>query len=310
MKLPLLCHPMLKSILDLAFPVDILQSNGLIDEETLLYYAGQLYAADKNALVAFSNNQMMANHLFFDSYVLNTTAPDLTEQITAEIQKGRYVFTFLDEFYIPGRYTYQRNHYMHGNLIFGYDDVQKQFAAAAYTNRGKYEETTFSYEEFAAAVNTDAKEVEPLSFIYVLRPKAAEGLPKDSKIWLYYIQAYYHSFDVMGQKTDTVYGINALEEMAKRFSVKTCRIASLYAIKEHKVLTQKRLRMLYERGLLTKDYSECYRSIVNDADAVIALWLRYRMTKNGSLEEKMREKLFEMIHTEKQILSECLNKTK
>lgn len=304
MKLPLLVHPSLKSTLDIAFPLDILESNNLIDDETL-YYCWQLYLSGDETMVAFLDNHLMNNELFFEKKTMDISKENLVENIIKAVEGGGYVVTFLDEFYIPERYTYHRNHFMHGNMIFGYEREHQIFYATAFTNRGKYEETRFSFEEFLSAVNTSGKDVQPLSFIYVLHPKKRAVIPQDERIFLYYLQGYYHSFDVVHQRTNAVFGMEAIKRMAKNFSLKTCRIAPLYAIREHKHLTQKRFHKLYQRGLIAEDFSHAYQAVVDDADMIIMLWLRYRVTHQESLEESIRNKLFELIKKEEDIFAEC-----
>ncbi len=63
--------------------------------------------------------------LLSQSWLSGTTlrclGPDLIGQIIALLEQGHYVEALLDEFYVPNRIAYQRMHYLHQNLIYGYD---------------------------------------------------------------------------------------------------------------------------------------------------------------------------------------------
>lgn len=52
---------------------------------------------------------------------LRCLGPDLIGQIIALLDQGQYVEALLDEFYVPNRIAWQKMHYLHQNLIYGYD---------------------------------------------------------------------------------------------------------------------------------------------------------------------------------------------
>ena len=52
------------------------------------------------------------------------------------ISHGYYVNMCLDEFYVPDRAKYQRGHYNHYNLFYGYDDEEKLYYIMGYGKKG------------------------------------------------------------------------------------------------------------------------------------------------------------------------------
>lgn len=64
------------------------------------------------------------------------------------IDSGYYVTCSLNEYYIPSRISYQKKHFSHGVMIYGYDDEEKVMMIAGYDRTGNFNSNTLSYEKF------------------------------------------------------------------------------------------------------------------------------------------------------------------
>ena len=62
-----------------------------------------------------------------------------------------YVEVFADEFYIPHRKSYQRAHFVHDVLLFGFDDKTGSFDIIGFDERGNYTTSKIGFSAFEKA---------------------------------------------------------------------------------------------------------------------------------------------------------------
>ena len=76
------------------------------------------------------------------------------------IDDGYYARLTVDEFYLPGRTSYRRRHFLHSLLVHGYDRARSLFRVAGYLPNGEYgsSEVTFAELEAAFAVGLEPLE--------------------------------------------------------------------------------------------------------------------------------------------------------
>lgn len=89
-------------------------------------------------------NFLDTEYLDFDDYF--ELFPNQKDFIKWSIDKKYYVNMCVDEYYIEGRRAYQKEHYMHFNLFYGYDDSEKVFYALGYSQAGKVISTEIPYD--------------------------------------------------------------------------------------------------------------------------------------------------------------------
>ena len=63
------------------------------------------------------------------------------------IDSEYYIEIQADEFYVPNRRSYNRNHFIHNLLIIGFDDTERIFNTVGYTSSMHLEETDITYQE-------------------------------------------------------------------------------------------------------------------------------------------------------------------
>lgn len=63
------------------------------------------------------------------------------------ISRGKYIFTLLDTYYNHNYSSYQKEHYPHEHLIYGYDDEKRIFLFADNFNMGKYAYGVMTFKE-------------------------------------------------------------------------------------------------------------------------------------------------------------------
>ncbi len=61
--------------------------------------------------------------------------PDIVTYLKKRIEQRWYVAVNLDEYYVPQRSSFQKNHFYHHNLIYGYDDKNDSFLVLGYAKK-------------------------------------------------------------------------------------------------------------------------------------------------------------------------------
>lgn len=63
----------------------------------------------------------LLSHAWLSAPTVRCLGGNVIEQIIALLDNGHYVEALLDEYYVANRVAYQKLHYLHQNLIYGYD---------------------------------------------------------------------------------------------------------------------------------------------------------------------------------------------
>ncbi|PQP81655.1 hypothetical protein C0Q44_18310 [Paenibacillus sp. PCH8] len=88
---------------------------------------------------------------------------DIHELLQASLQEQFYIYTLVDEYYIPHRRSYQQQHFHHDVLIKGYDLTDRTYTIVGYDENMIYRETKVRFEQMAQAMKSvDA----PITQIY------------------------------------------------------------------------------------------------------------------------------------------------
>ena len=65
--------------------------------------------------------------------------------IKDRLDEGRYVITFVNEYYLPERAQYLKKHNVHDIMIYGYQDDEEMFVTAGFNQDAMYSTSKFSY---------------------------------------------------------------------------------------------------------------------------------------------------------------------
>ena len=74
---------------------------------------------------------------------------DIIRFIIEKINQGYYLNIAVDEYYLPGKEKYQKIHFIHHELVYGYDNFEKKVKALGFIEGGIFDESTFTYNAFA-----------------------------------------------------------------------------------------------------------------------------------------------------------------
>jgi hypothetical protein len=79
---------------------------------------------------------------------------ECAERAYASLEQGRYVFVYIDEFYLPGSGFFHRRHHRHPLLITGCDRSRHLLLAMTYLASGVFGPTKIPISEFEAGIHS------------------------------------------------------------------------------------------------------------------------------------------------------------
>ncbi len=76
---------------------------------------------------------------------------DIIEYIRDCIDAGYYLVIFADEYYLPQKLSFNKKHFVHDSLIYGYDNEKQQIKAIAFDIKHKFNKILYNYEQYKKA---------------------------------------------------------------------------------------------------------------------------------------------------------------
>ncbi|WP_031341896.1 non-ribosomal peptide synthetase [Ruminiclostridium papyrosolvens] len=101
----------------------------------------------------------------------------IIEFIVNKIDLGYYVTVYVDEYHLPEKASYNKSHFVHPSLIYGYDNKEKKLMSIGFDTDGIFRELTFDYNLFTEAYEDGKqhyKEFAPwaeMEALQLLKPK-------------------------------------------------------------------------------------------------------------------------------------------
>lgn len=209
----------------------------------------------------------------------------LSRFVEYSIDRGYYILIRLDEFYVKNRFDYNKKHYEHDNLIYGYDNNgfyilgYNQKVVASMLSRYEFEKAGCTYKNiirYRLAINENEFKFDLGEFLILLK-EFIEG--KDSS----------KRYCNLITSTKKIYGLDVLanfflDENAFQLFVTDRRIA--YLLNEHCNIMAFRLRYMIEQGYIKRNEDiEKLEIKVKDmsrrAKNTLFLILKYNVTQKG-----------------------------
>jgi hypothetical protein len=245
-----------------------------------------------------------------DIIIANSTGgrSELEKLLLEKLDEGFYIYTYINEKYIPHRFSYLRHDFGHDILVHGYDD--NSFAVLGYCNDGQYRPTTVPRKDFMAAFYDESW----INFLklrdyYEYKLDVSKNIELITKYLLSTPGYYMFVEDYTGE---VFYGINAFYKMLRKIS-ETDIIRQYDFFYEQKRLMYYRLCHLSRLFDIEKIRTE-YQGILHSASIVRSLALKLNIERAGgkintSTKDKIVTKAFELLTKEKSLLEEFLSVT-
>ena len=262
--------------------------------------------------IPWINRHSLASQLFIDCNINKTEM-----MINSLIQEG-YIVCHLDEYYVPNRYTYRKKHYLHENLIFGFDNVKREYDILGYDRKKIFSVGKIGYNEFdQASSDNDIKFLhlrENNDFEYKLDLKFIKQLLTD---YLYCRNSSNIYATFRNTNISLVYGLDVYDQLIRYIKLLPTKtvipdIRPFHLLWEHKKCMVLRIQYLMNeyKGIiynLEESYDE-FRLIQKICYSMRNIFLKYIMTNNNNELSKIIPLLTSVKKEEQKIIPKLIKK--
>lgn len=235
--------------------------------------------------------------------------PDIIAKNKQMLEQGFYIWGTYDEFYIPGKSAYQTSPFVHGYLIYGYDDQEGVFKSAGYVAGGKYKRFDIKYEDYYRGVTCGAKpRLHQLDYFRV--NKEYEGRIDITRI-REKLTDFLNSRGPANHRVNETFGISVwkkFETYIDRAQETGIDMRYIRAYMEHKGIMDKRLKCLFEHGYL-QDQELCLiygEEVYQKAIQLFYMSLKYILTRDAGLQKRMSALVKEVNTTEQGLIEKTV----
>lgn len=239
------------------------------------------------------------------------------EFVKKNLNFGRYIELWLNQYYVKGRPEYRKTDHFHQNLIYGYDDEEGEFYVMGF-DRGKPVFQTISYHDFQNPRNFS--EQYPLWILYILNPDSA-GYELNIPYLVRMLQEYMDGVDSsqstvqMVRQERTTYGMKVYDDFMSPEGIlgimKDQRASQL--LYEHKRCMRDRVKYLVHRGMLpewTEDQMKQMEDIYQTSQNLRNLTVKNRIAKVANARIQCAQHLAILKKLEQQLYPELIRQLK
>lgn len=269
----------------------------------------------------YENPYLYSERLSIDTiYFLKEDIIDFLEKM---ISDGYYLYTHVDEFFIPDTNAYNNYHFPHAILIYGYDKSAKIFNIAGF-DKIKFSFRKCEYRCIQDAFQSIYENVHVVNhlqkdyfkFTYMLKIKEENGYELDIEWISDQIEDYLNSqnssrrFRGFSNKTSDYYGVSIYGKLLMYYkdtinSSKKFDLRPMYLVSEHKTIMLERLKYL-KNNLKSPQIDNMitdYEKIVSNLRINLNLCIKYSVNNTFDLSNKL-ENSFSLIRTEEERILE------
>ncbi len=225
---------------------------------------------DEFRMVSFLNAK---NFSFFSNYdFINKTVIEM-------IDKGFYLYGSIDDYYVPYRWSYKREHYLHDYLLCGYDLDKCTYYCLGYNIKSIFEINEINFNDFYDAVR-NADNV----FMNFEKISSSFNFTFDKDKFLFFLKDYINGTNSLNTFKGAIFGIDVMlkfVEICKEADKLFCPemqnhdfifIRNLY---EHKKFMLDRIKYMYINGFHKNIHiMEEYQLVVSKMKKIYAYCLK------------------------------------
>ena len=314
-ELPIEAHPFVEAYQMRAFELSALQG---YDENVVSWLYGKylncMYDPTSRELFNYTcynrwfpnEGATLLNKIAFTTSALIDSGINIIKLSCEMIDHDNYIYGFYNEFFIPHKIAYQDHHFYHDFMIYGYDDVEKNFLSIGYTINRTYEKFEFSFEQFKKSIYLVIENKVSLNFC-----KVNKRFDFKLNIRELYgeLDDFLHSKNRRpSSRSDRIYGldcereyinyINMISESGNDIDVRFSRL-----FMEFKKIMKQRLQYIHENVCKLNDYAITdYDIVVDKAIAIHYLCMKYNIIRKPEELQKAACIQKEIIDKEQEIL--------
>ncbi|WP_379133801.1 hypothetical protein [Paenibacillus sp. sgz500958] len=247
---------------------------------------------------------------------LKKHVPDRLQFVMDMIDDGYYVFTYLDEYYVPGTYAYHNIRFPHAFLIYGYNKVESTLDIALYNEHRNFAFSTISFEDFIQAFDEMEVTQSFMNSNFLLKPRPPFDYHYDLKMNIQAFEDYLlsrktcdHQYDQYRLKGAGIrkdaYGLAVYDCLVRYISILEDQevyydLRPLHLLWEHKRCLKDHIKYLQHQRILTEGSfliekaTELEKNALTMRNLMIKATLNYKMgtvdlKSLGGIKERLRE---------------------
>ena len=316
-KLPIELDPILKTYQNTALPFSALMAQNTNAVVFAINNFSHLYC-DNDSLTKFNFYypwfrywDIIDVHSIIRSDYIENLKISIIDYIKDSINNGGYVYTTVNEYYVPHRKAHMKYNYEHDILVHGYDD--QHFYILGYDENGHYRETPILQKDFQNAYKTTFSRKYTISFTSATYNKYVI----DEKLNCNFISDYILSKNSFkrfpfseSRQLEFSWGINAVKKMMG--------ISEQYFINEHCVDIRyfdvycqhiKLMKLRIEKIIDSSqsiEYLNKYDEIFRKARIIKNLAIKTNLTGSKSVFDELINFINNIIDAEKNTLESIL----
>jgi hypothetical protein len=102
-----------------------------------------------------NNTLLSINSISYRRMIVNNI--NIIDLIEESIDLNKYLIIFTDEYHLPQKDSFQRQHFVHESMIYGYDKTKKILYAVAFDKTNNFSKIEYSYDAFEKAFDDGKK---------------------------------------------------------------------------------------------------------------------------------------------------------
>lgn len=263
---------------------------------------------------------------------------EIVDYIIDSIDRGFCLNVFaVDEYYLSNSNVYNKEHFIHETLIYGYDQEQKVINVVGYDQNDTFSKFTYKMEEFVEAFNAainnapyylvDALHLLKIRHFFCDYVFSYDNFVNELEKYVYSIPDYKKKYFSLASEDVTTYGNSVYDEMIECLDKKINNITNnnvlylcFHFMYEHKAMLLERLKYIQQKYVFDEKYDtrvEKYEKIVANSNLLRLNFLKKawresnfenRMEVNDiDYLKKIKNEVFNIQEEEKDLLIEICN---
>lgn len=269
----------------------------------------------------FKDSQRLHRDLILSSI------PNLVSFIKNQIDSGYYVWTHVDEYYIPDTPSYQFRRFAHAVMIYGYDDSTQEFQLAGFFKYRNYSRTTISYDDLKTAFEHCDIDEDFLNYTHLLKinPEYHDGKIYEFSLSYFAecMENYYTStneaenfknFYTPKLYSDRTFGLEIYNKLIMILELmlskqRTIDARLVYTLREHKKFMNLKIKYIEQEGHyhFPAVFKANYTRIEKETTIMLNQFLKYVITQSEENIIKLIDRLGSLYQLEKETLELLLN---
>lgn len=245
---------------------------------------------------------------------------ELIKFIKDNLNNNNYIWLHVDEFNLPCSDKFNKQHFIHSQMISGFDDMSQKFTINGYYNKKKYSTEYVNYEDLSLSFYKAKPDMDFKFYIHLIKYNTDYRLADftyNLSLLKQQLLCYLNSSLEPLLNPEEIYNLNIKNSIVTGLDLYAKLITELknhsyvysshrifYILFEHKKFMLLKLNYLKTENFFTfsDEIFSKYDSILKITEIQLFLFLKYKLTGNKELLEKIIELLSTIKKDEKEVL--------